>query len=78
MKNITNVDEFIYLKREDNSDDPYNLIVVDYKTIKGEDKSKELKEYYTISRKGLSHYLNGKPVEFIQLNYWIKERETYH
>lgn len=79
LKNVTNVDEFIYLKREDDGeDDPYKLTVVDYKTIKGDDKNKELKEYYTISRKGLCHYINGKPVEFIQLAYWLKERETYH
>ncbi len=40
---------------------------MDYKTIKGDDKKgeKELKEYYTISRKGLCHYMNGKPIEFI-------------
>jgi hypothetical protein len=66
LKNVTNVDEFIYLKREDDGDDdPYKLTVVDYKTIKGDEKNKELKEYYTISRKGLCHYMNGKPIEFI-------------
>jgi len=27
--------------------------------------------------KGLCHYKNSKPVEFIGLSYWLKERETY-
>lgn len=52
--------------------------MVDYKTIKGDDKKSELKEYYTISRKGLCHYVNGKPIEFIALKNWLEERKTYH
>ena len=39
--------------------------------------SGELREYYTISRKGLTLYSNGKPQEFIPLSNWLKERETY-
>ena len=54
------------------------LEVVDYKTIKGDDKKTEIKEYYTISRKGLCHYINGKPTEFIPLRNWLRERQTYH
>ena len=44
---------------------------------KEDDSDKPLREYYTISKKGLCHYLNGKPTEFISLPYWLKERETY-
>ena len=40
-------------------------------------QSKEVREYYTISKKGLCHFINSKPVEFILLPYWLKERETY-
>lgn len=72
LKNVTNLDEFIYLVKV-NDDDPYYLDVIDYEKIK---KSKRT-EYYTISKKGLCHYDNGKPLEFIQLANWLKERETY-
>lgn len=74
------------MKRE-NEDDPYDLKVVDYKHIKetennklvkkDQEKNNSLREYYTISRKGLCHYVNGKPLEFIPLYYWLKERENY-
>lgn len=37
----------------------------------------EIKEYYTISKKGLCHFVNHKPVEFIPLANFIRERETY-
>ena len=33
--------------------------------------------YYTISVKGLCRFKEGKPVEFIALTDWLKERETY-
>jgi dynein heavy chain len=46
-------------------DDPYNLKVVDYDIIKEEEENGELREYFTISKKGLCHYVNGKPIEFI-------------
>lgn len=32
LKNVTNIDEFIYL-RGTNDDDPYDLTVVEYKVI---------------------------------------------
>lgn len=53
----------------ENIEDPYDLTVVKYETIKSressEDENIKLKEYYIMSRKGLCHYVNGKPVEFI-------------
>lgn len=72
LKNVTNLDEFIYLIRV-TDDDPYYLDVIDYEKI----KANQIKEYYTISKKGLCHYDNGKPLEFIVLANWLKERETY-
>jgi dynein heavy chain, axonemal len=39
--------------------------------------SAEVDEYYTISLKGFCHYKGGKPIEFIPLYKWVKERETY-
>lgn len=40
-------------------------------------KSGKTKDYYTISKKGFSHYVNGKPCDFIALAFWLKEREIY-
>ncbi len=37
----------------------------------------EIKEYYTVSKKGLCHFVNHKPIEFIPLANFIRERETY-
>ena len=37
----------------------------------------EVKEYYTVSKKGLCHFINDKPIEFIPLANFIRERETY-
>ena len=72
LKNVTNVDEFIYLQRN-NDNDPYDLNVVNFIAI----KDNQLQDYYTISKKGLCLYVKGKPIEFILLAYWLKERETY-
>ena len=72
LKNVTSIDEFIYLVNK-SQEDPYDLHVVDYAVL----KKNNPKEYYTISMKGLCHYYNGKPTEFISLAIWLKERETY-
>lgn len=81
LKGVTNLDEFIYLLKNKETDDPYDLRVIDYSDLKkkNKDTGKEEfeKEYYTISMKGLTHYLNGKPIEFISLPSWLKERDTY-
>ena len=71
-KNEASVDEFAYLIR-DNPDDPYDLSVVNYSHIKDEN----IIDYYTISKKGLCHYFNCRPIEFINLTYWLEERATY-
>lgn len=65
---MTNIEEYIYLLSE-NAEDPYDLTVVKYETItereSSHDEDKRLKDYYIMSRKGLCHYVNGKPIEFI-------------
>ena len=73
LKNVSNLDEFIYLYHNKDDEDPYNLEIIEYEVLKDEG----LKEYSTISKKGLCHYENGKPNEFIPLSLWLKERETY-
>jgi len=52
------------------------LQVVDYNTIEKKNQHYK-KEYYTISIKGLCHYVGGYPIEFISLANWLKERDDY-
>lgn len=61
LKNVANVDEFIYLKKAEGEDDPYDLRVIDYDKISDKMGTKQ-REYFTISRKGLCHYLDGRPI----------------
>lgn len=81
FKGSVNVDEFVYLVKNPDSDDPYDLILKNYFQIPGVKQKKNQTDnkgdYYTISAKGLSRYKDGRPVEFIGLNEWLKERETY-
>lgn len=101
-KNSPNIDEFVYLVRNPDSDDPYDLIMKKYFELEGHGKKsskalmkikaakdykqtsmpdinddRKFNDYYTISIKGVCHFKNGRPVEFIGLGEWIKERETY-
>jgi hypothetical protein len=50
---------FMYLQPNKETNDPYDLNVVEY------DKRKD--KYYTLSGKGLTLYENDVPVEFISL-----------
>ena len=93
LRNSPNIDEFIYLVQNPKSEDPYDLILRNYFQIsQTNNKIKKNKlpsikknginevkksNYYTISIKGLCRFKEGRPVEFIGLNEWLKERETY-
>lgn len=81
LKGSVNVDEFVYLVKNPESDDPYDLILKNYFQIPGVKQKKNQNDakgdFYTISAKGLCRYKEGRPVEFIGLNEWLKERETY-
>ena len=70
LKNNSNIDEFMYAKPEPKSENPYKLEFTEY-------EKDGLKEYYTVSGKGLCHYKNNQPVEFIPLKDWLDERETF-
>ena len=73
LKNRIGSDEFIYVIRNpDNQDDPYDLKVIDFPILRSENH----REYYTISRMGLCHYINNKPSESVALDDWLKDRET--
>lgn len=40
-------------------------------------ENKNINDYYTISVKGICRFVNDNPVDFIGLQEWIQERETY-
>lgn len=64
--------EFIYLLRasvRDNCD----YVVVPAEIARNESNY----EFYTLSAKGLSMFVNGSPVEFISLHDWLIERKHY-
>ena len=62
---------FVYLIPH-NDTDPYDLKVVDYGDRAG------CERYYTLSSKGLTTYINEKPVEFHSLGQWLIERDSYN
>lgn len=79
IQNNTNVEDFAYAEpAEDGSDNPYNLNLKTYDKQKEKDKDKSKKsEHYTVSLKGLCHYKDNNPVEFIDLKVWLAERDTF-
>ena len=71
LKNVAHVDEFVYLKKSKNyEEDPYDLELIDYNTLKTEEK-KGLREYFTMSKKGLCLYIENNPKDFQGLNSWL-------
>jgi dynein heavy chain, axonemal len=40
-------------------------------------KQTKLGDYYTLSKKGITHYVNGFPAEYSQLADWLVERSFY-
>lgn len=90
-----NTDDFVYLVKNPDNDDLYDLVLKTYFETQGKRQLKLTKkagrpgaqsqaemgvahDYYTISKKGLCHFRQGKPVEFIGLNKWLEEREIFH
>ena len=64
--------EFIYLvKKKVNSNDAYNMKVVSYHDL----TKNKIKNYYTLSSKGVTRYENDTPIEFVHLGDWLKERD---
>ncbi len=92
LRNSPIVDDFVYVVQNPDSSDPYDLMLKDFQSLnpnknrdqkKGSSKGKNSNlnkkplQYYTVSIKGLTRFVDGNPVEFIELNDWIKERDTY-
>ena len=92
LNNNPEIDEFVYLVKNPSNDDPYDLLLKNYFEIRKMGKKENLlgrsrrtkrekgslENYYTISVKGLCHFKDGRPIEFTDLNKWLKERETYY
>lgn len=83
LKNEEGLEQFLYLVNNRNNEnepqkeeDPYELFVVEYDTNK-EIEQKLNEKYYTVSKKGLCYYVNSKPVEFIELEEWVVEKQNY-
>ena len=74
---MAHVDEFVYLRKSRNyEEDPYDLEVIDYGILKKEEKN-GLREYFTMSKKGLCLYIENNPKDFQGLNNWLEERSTF-
>ena len=50
--------------------------MIDYSGLRREEKE-GLREYFTISKKGLCYYVDNNPKEFILLHNWLEERNSF-
>ena len=63
-------EEFVYVRKVDGPNGPYELELIPFSEI-------SLENYMTLSPTGLTHYLGGLPVSFEPLQRWLNEREAY-
>ncbi len=63
--------QFFYLT-PGSENDPYDL----KPNIESSEKI-DRKKFYTLSKKGITTYINDEPIEYISLNDWIHDREHY-
>ena len=63
-------EEFVYVRKVDGPNGPYELELIPFSEI-------SLENYMTLSPTGLSHYVGGVPVSFEPLQRWLNEREAY-
>ena len=70
--------EFIYVVERKNSH-PYDLVRFPYKQISHLQNSGDIKinKYHTLSKKGVTTYINNEPVEFVTLTDWLVERDQF-
>lgn len=74
QKKLT-ADEFIYMiKKAETPNDHYNMDVVPYSEI----INKKIEDYYTFSCKGVSKFVNSKPIEFITVEEWFEEVKAFN
>ena len=67
-------DKFIYLVKDSQTMDNYNLKIISYPQI----AEQKMKEYYTLSSRGISLFEEEKLKEFTYLGDWIRERDQYN
>lgn len=60
------------IKQESN--DYYNVKLISYYSI----SNAGIKNYFTLSARGVTKYENSIPVEFMSLEEWIKERNEFN
>lgn len=65
--------EFAYMIKQE-SNDYYNVKLISFNSI----SKAGLKNYFTLSARGVTKYENSTPVEFIPLEEWIKERNEFN
>eukprot|EP00434_Breviolum_minutum_P005575 symbB.v1.2.004917.t1/scaffold263.1/size248082/18 len=63
-------EEFVYVRKVDGPNGPYELELIPFSEI-------SLENYMTLSPTGLTHYVGGLPVSFEPLQRWLNEREAY-
>ena len=66
--------KFVYMRRANRDPDPthynpYDLVIIPYSEV-------NLDDYYTLSAKGVSHFLHGIP-DFTQLSQWMREKKIF-
>ena len=65
--------EFTYMVKQE-SNDYYNMKMMNYSKI----TSSGIKNYFTLSAKGVTKYENSLPVEFLPLKEWMKEKKEFN
>ena len=79
---LTDIDAFIKEIQDDSSEG--NFIYCAFKEpnnpyhLERVISPKEYNEYFTISKNGVSYFVNGSPREFIKLSDWLVEREAFN
>jgi hypothetical protein len=62
--------KFLKSNFNDLEENPYDLKIISYNETK-KIEQRFSQKYYTVSKNGFCYYVNGKPVEFIELDEWV-------
>ncbi|KAG2448089.1 hypothetical protein HYH02_007114 [Chlamydomonas schloesseri] len=73
LREYPNTEDFVYLRRMDRNPseyDPYALEVVPFAVI-------DQRDFYTMSVRGITHYLDGTSADFATLDQWERELHLF-
>ncbi|KAJ9531588.1 hypothetical protein QJQ45_014947, partial [Haematococcus lacustris] len=73
LREYPNTEDFVYLRRMDRNPsqyDPYALEVVPFASLQQQD-------FYTMSVRGITHYVDGQTLDFATLNQWERELQLF-